>query len=82
IEIGSDLNNEQRTAVLDLVREFADTFALSLAEVIPVVFMKHKLHVDPSVTLPTKVSQHPITEAQKEWCNRILDDMEAAEIIQ
>ncbi|KIJ35100.1 hypothetical protein M422DRAFT_181211, partial [Sphaerobolus stellatus SS14] len=82
INIGDDLTDEQCTTVIDLIHEFVDTFALSLAEVIPVDFMKHKLHVDPGVTLPTKINQCPVTGAQREWYNKILDDMEAAEIIQ
>ncbi|KIJ43137.1 hypothetical protein M422DRAFT_170291 [Sphaerobolus stellatus SS14] len=82
IEIGDDLSEKQRTKVIDLVREFADTFALSLAEVVPVDFMKHKLNVQPGVTLPKKVNQRPVTEAQREWYSNILDDMEATEIIQ
>ncbi|KIJ33669.1 hypothetical protein M422DRAFT_88531, partial [Sphaerobolus stellatus SS14] len=55
IEVGPDLTEGQRDRVMALVRVFADTFALSLAEVIPVDFMKHKLHVNPTATLPTKV---------------------------
>ncbi|KIJ43021.1 hypothetical protein M422DRAFT_93378, partial [Sphaerobolus stellatus SS14] len=82
INIGLDLINEQCEEVLNLVHEFADMFALSLVEVIPVDFMRHKLHVDPKVTLPTKVNQWPVTGAQCEWYNKILDDMESAEIIQ
>ncbi|KIJ52708.1 hypothetical protein M422DRAFT_43085 [Sphaerobolus stellatus SS14] len=34
------------------------------------------------VPLPMKVHQRPVTGAQKDWYNKILDDMEAAEIIQ
>ncbi|KIJ29608.1 hypothetical protein M422DRAFT_188199, partial [Sphaerobolus stellatus SS14] len=82
IDIGDDLTDAQRMTVTELIREFADTFTLSLAEVIPVDFMTHKLKVKPGATLPTKINQRPVTEAQKDWYNKILDDMEAAEIIQ
>ncbi|KIJ48200.1 hypothetical protein M422DRAFT_162835, partial [Sphaerobolus stellatus SS14] len=82
VNIGIDLTDDQHTTVIDLMSEIADTFALPLAEVIPVNFMQHKLHVKPGVSLPMKVHQCPITGAQKDWYNKILDDMEAAEIIQ
>ncbi|KIJ22819.1 hypothetical protein M422DRAFT_196643, partial [Sphaerobolus stellatus SS14] len=82
VNIGEDLTAAQCTKVIELVRGFSDTFALSLSEVIPVDFMTHKLHVQPGITLPTKFNPHPIAEALKEWYNRILDNMEAAEIIQ
>ncbi|KAF8521494.1 hypothetical protein JB92DRAFT_2660403, partial [Gautieria morchelliformis] len=68
--------------ILDLVKEFADIFALPLSEVFPVDFTTHKLHVDPTVTLPKKIHQKPVTAAQKEWYDNILTDMEEANIIQ
>ncbi|KAG9023472.1 hypothetical protein FS837_005786, partial [Tulasnella sp. UAMH 9824] len=80
VSIGSDLLPEQRLRVESLVRAYADIFALSLSEVLPVDFMKHKLNVDPGVNLPVRVHQKPLTDAQKEWWLEILDEMEASGI--
>ncbi|KAJ6550921.1 hypothetical protein B0H10DRAFT_2242510 [Mycena sp. CBHHK59/15] len=43
---------------------------------------KHRIDIDPSIKLPTRISQHPLTEKQKEWFYNILDEMEAAHVIQ
>jgi transposase InsO family protein len=82
IEIGPDLTEEQKEQVCALVREYADIFALSLSEVLYVDWYKHKLHIEPNQTFPTRINQRPITEGQKEWFNNILDDMEKSFIIQ
>ncbi|KAF8068832.1 hypothetical protein FPV67DRAFT_1415511, partial [Lyophyllum atratum] len=82
IDIGPDLTEGQREQVRSLVREYADVFALSLSEVLPVDWYKHKLNIKPDVKFPTRINQRPITEAQKSWFNEILDDMEKSYIIQ
>ena len=82
ITIGPDLTDTQRDEIRALVREYADVFALSLSEVKVVDWYKHHLHIDPSVKLPKKTAQRPITEAQKDWFFSILDEMEDAHVIQ
>jgi len=82
IELGTDLTNDQREQIKSLVREYADVFALSLSEVRVVDWYKHHLDVDPSIKLPTRTSQRPITESQKDWFFSILDEMEDAHVIQ
>jgi transposase InsO family protein len=82
VEIGPDLSGEQREQVRALIQEYADVFALSLSEVLYVDWYKHKLNVEPNQTFPTRVSQRPMTEGQKEWFNNILDDMEKSFVIQ
>lgn len=82
IEIGPDLTADQRTTITDLLKEFADIFALSLSEVLTVNFAKHKLNIDPDIILPKKIHQRPVTGPQKEWYNKIITDMEEASIIQ
>ena len=79
--IGSDLTPAQRTQVEELVQTYADVFALSLSEVLPVSFIQHKLHVDPTVKLPTKVYQKPLMAAQKPWYYGKIDEMESVGII-
>ena len=46
VTIGTDLSNEQQTAVTNLLREYPDIFALNLSEVFPVDFVQHKLNID------------------------------------
>ena len=82
IEIGKDLTEEQKGCVKSLICEYTDIFALSLSEVQFVDWYTHKLHIEPKTKFPTRVNQCLVTEAQKKWFNEILDDMEAAHIIQ
>ena len=83
IEIGEDLSEEQKGHVKSLIREYADVFTLSLSKVQFVDWYTHKLHIEPGeMKFPTRVNQHPVTEVQKKWFNKILDGMEAAHVIQ
>ena len=82
VSIGVDLTEDQRDRVRALVAEFADVFALSLSEVRPVDWFKHKLNIDPDVKLPQRTAQRPITGAQKDWFFGILDEMEESCVIQ
>ena len=82
IELGPDLTDDQRERIRTLIQDYADVFAISLSEVRVVDWHKHHLNIDTSVKLPTRVSQRPITEAQKDWFFSILDEMEDAHVIQ
>src|ERR1700683_458457 len=82
IEFGTDLTADQLAEVKDLVREFADVFALSISEVFYVDWHHHHLNVDPNVKLPHRMSQRPITENQKDWYYHMLDETESAHVIQ
>src|SRR6266481_9117188 len=81
IEIRHDLLDGERALVISLIKEYPDIFALNLSEVFPVDFMKHKLNIDPSIVLPKKIHQRPITELQWAFFTNIIDDMEKAGII-
>lgn len=82
IEIGQDLSENQKDEVRNLIREYADVFALSLSEVLFVDWYTHKLNLPADAKFSTKVNQHPVTELQKKWFHDILDDMEKSHIIQ
>ena len=43
VSIGTDLTDREQTAVVELICEYPDIFALSLSEVFPVDFATHKL---------------------------------------
>ena len=82
IEFGTDLTEDQLCKVKSLVREFADVFALSLSEVLFVDWHHHHLDINPDTKLPKHMSQRPITENQKDWYYRMLDEMEESHVIQ
>ena len=82
ITIGPDLTKAQHEEIRTLISEYADVFALSLSEVKVIDWYKHHLNVDPSVKLPKKTAQRPITEAQMDWFFSILDEMEETHVIQ
>ena len=82
IEIGPDLTTEQRKKVEDLIKEYADIFALTLSEVFYVDWHKHTITIDPDAKLPKRMAQRPITEQQKAWFYNILDEMEESHVIQ
>ncbi|KII83900.1 hypothetical protein PLICRDRAFT_118607, partial [Plicaturopsis crispa FD-325 SS-3] len=82
VSIGADITAAQRREVQETLAEFADVFALDLAEVLPVDFVTHKLNVDPDAKLPrTRASQPGLTAAQKSWYYDKLDEMEKAGIV-
>ncbi|EJD41162.1 hypothetical protein AURDEDRAFT_69161, partial [Auricularia subglabra TFB-10046 SS5] len=81
VTIGDDLSAEQRGQVQDLVREFADVFTLSLNEVRLVDFMEHRLGLPEGTTGPRAANQKPLTEPQREWLYKALDEMEACDIV-
>ncbi|QRV83014.1 Retrovirus-related Pol polyprotein from transposon opus [Ceratobasidium sp. AG-Ba] len=81
IHIGNDLTLEQRMIVEDLVREFADVYTLSLSEVSPVDFIEHRLDIPDGVSFPKRAGQKKLTEPQRKWLYKVLDDMEQAKII-
>ncbi|EGN99188.1 hypothetical protein SERLA73DRAFT_54268, partial [Serpula lacrymans var. lacrymans S7.3] len=55
ITIGQELLKEQKQKVSNLIKKYADIFALSLAEVQPVTLYVHKLNLPPDVNGPTKI---------------------------
>ncbi|KIJ55959.1 hypothetical protein M422DRAFT_140680, partial [Sphaerobolus stellatus SS14] len=72
-----------RVRVENLVKEFADTFALSLSEVKPNQHTKHCIHVPPEARLPRngrKPSQ-PLTLSQCTWLYDQVNKLEEAGII-
>jgi hypothetical protein len=84
ITIGDDLTSGERNKVVDLLREYADCFALSMGEVLVVKGAAHRLNIPnrETATFRTKVNQRPMSVPQKEYFNGVLDKMLAADIIE
>ncbi|KAJ7748249.1 hypothetical protein B0H14DRAFT_3513840 [Mycena olivaceomarginata] len=82
VTIGPDLTQEQRGRVQAFISEFADCFALSMKEVVPIPGAEHTMNVPADATFSTKVHQRPTTPAQKVWYNGVIDEMLEAGIIE
>lgn len=81
IGIRSDLTPTEKSTVTQLIIEFADCFALSMGEVIPVTGAVHHLNIPENAVFSRKVRQRPLTPAQRPWFHKKLDEMLAAGII-
>ncbi|KAH7919814.1 hypothetical protein BV22DRAFT_986463, partial [Leucogyrophana mollusca] len=81
VEIGNDLTEEQRNRVRDMIKHYADNFALSIREVYPVDFKTFKLSFPEGTTFSTKVNQRPLTPPQRAYLYERLNEMAAAGII-
>jgi hypothetical protein len=57
VKIGDDLSDDQRTDIIQLIREFTDCFALSMSEVMAVPGAMHKLNIPEGAKFKTKVNQ-------------------------
>ncbi|KAG9125582.1 hypothetical protein FRC07_007015 [Ceratobasidium sp. 392] len=82
VKIGSDLGEEQKKQVESLVSEFADVFALTLSEVLPVDITQMKLDIPEDAAFPKRVGQRKFSEPQKLALYDMLDDLEAAKVIE
>ena len=81
IRIGDDLSPEETTIVGDLIKEYADCFALLMSEVHHVPGAVHKINIPEGKTFNTKVHQRPLTTPQRTYFNGVLDQMLEAGVI-
>ncbi|KIM79278.1 hypothetical protein PILCRDRAFT_52296, partial [Piloderma croceum F 1598] len=81
IRIGDDLSPEEKIIVQDLIKEYADCFALSMSEVYHVPGAVHKIDVPKDKVFNTKVHQRPLTPPQRTYYNGVLDQMLEAGVI-
>ncbi|KAI0066287.1 hypothetical protein BV25DRAFT_1879439, partial [Artomyces pyxidatus] len=81
ITIGTDLTTEEREAVKNLVVEFADCFALSVSEVLPVESAAHHLNLPNRDRIPFKVHQQPLVGEKQAYFAKHVDLMLQAGII-
>ncbi|QRV73367.1 Retrovirus-related Pol polyprotein from transposon opus [Ceratobasidium sp. AG-Ba] len=82
IRIGDKLTDVQKSKVENLVREYADVFALNLSEVLPVDFTQMKLDIPEGATFPKRVGQKKLTKPQRQALYSMLDKLEEAKIIE
>jgi hypothetical protein len=83
VSVGADLSDEQRNRVSELLSEFADCFALSVREVLPIPGAEHRMHIPPDVTFPKKIPhQRQLTEAQRAYLSAAIDELAEADIIE
>ncbi|KIJ58244.1 hypothetical protein HYDPIDRAFT_103052, partial [Hydnomerulius pinastri MD-312] len=79
---GDSLSPEQRKQVEELVAQFADIFAGSLAEVLQVPGTSHKLNIPEGTKFNIRVHQRALTPPQLKFLNERIDEMLKAGIIE
>ena len=82
VTIGDDLSPDQRQKVQDLVRSFADVFALSVNEVKVADNATHRLDIPKDATFSMKVHQRPLTPPQHKYLYKSIDAMLEAGVIE
>jgi hypothetical protein len=81
IRIGDDLSPEETLVVQELIRQYADCFALSMGGVYHVPGAVHKIDVPKGKVFNTKVHQRPLTPPQRTYYDGVLDQMLEAGVI-
>ncbi|KAG2742827.1 hypothetical protein P692DRAFT_201658361, partial [Suillus brevipes Sb2] len=82
VQYGPDLTPEEREKVKVLVSKFADIFACSLGEVLPVPGTIHRLDIPDGTTFNLRVHQWPLTPLQLQFLHGKVDEMLEAGIIE
>ena len=75
VRVGDDISGEEHATVQQLVKEFADVFALSVHEVKHIPGAKLRLDVPEDAPLHTKIGQKLMTPPQAVYFSRALDIM-------
>ena len=77
VTLGDTLNPQERQKAKELITEYADVFACTLSEVLPLRGVYHNLNVPHDAKLSTKFNQRPLSAPQKEyfhkWTNQMLE---------
>ena len=82
VTLGPDLTEDERRQASELIREFADCFALSVSEVTQVPGAVHRLNIPADAKFSTKVHQRPLTPPQRQYLNKKIDEMLEAGVIE
>jgi hypothetical protein len=82
VQYGNELTRDEHGQAEALVTSFADVFAGSLSEVLPVLGAKHTLNIPEGVTFNLRVHQCALTPPQLQFLHGRIDEMLAAGIIE
>ena len=82
VTLGPDLTDDEREKATDLIREFADCFALAVSEVTQVPGVVHRLNVPNDAKFSSKINQRPLTPPQRQYLNKKIDEMLEAGVIE
>ena len=81
VTIGPDISQTERQTVEDLLREYADCFALALKEVNAIPGAVHELKIPENTTFRTKIPPRSYNPDQRAFVNAKVDEMLEAGII-
>ena len=81
VTIGRDTTQEEREVVQELLKEYADCFALSIKEVNAIPGAVHKLNIPDGATFRTKIPPRSYNPDQRAFVNAKVDEMLEAGII-
>ncbi|KAG2749752.1 hypothetical protein P692DRAFT_20699450, partial [Suillus brevipes Sb2] len=82
VQYGENLTPEELEQVKALVIDYADIFACSLGEVIPVPGAVHRLNIPEGTAFNLRAHQRPLTPPQTEFLHGKIDEMLKAGIIE
>ncbi|KIK32385.1 hypothetical protein CY34DRAFT_63853, partial [Suillus luteus UH-Slu-Lm8-n1] len=82
VQFGKDLTPEELESARNLIGKYADIFAGSLKEVLPVPGAIHKLNIPDGTTFNLRVQQCPLTPPQIQFLHGKVDEMLEAGIIE
>ncbi|KAG2150750.1 uncharacterized protein EDB93DRAFT_1072262, partial [Suillus bovinus] len=82
VQYGKELTEEEHKKVEDLVEKYADIFACSLSEVLPVPGAQHRLNIPESVTFSLHIRQQALMLPQTQFLHSRVDKMLAMGIIE
>jgi hypothetical protein len=83
LKIGADLSPTEHARLEEVLRSFANCFALSMSEVIAVDGAEHKLNIPncADAKFRTNPRQCPLSTPQRVYLNNVIDKMLKADII-
>ena len=81
VTIGPDITQNQRQIVEELLKEYADCFALSIKEVNAIPGAVHQLNIPEGATFRTKIPPRAYNPDQRAFINAKVDEMLEAGII-
>jgi hypothetical protein len=81
VTVGPDITNEQRQIIQELLKEYADCFALSMKEVNAIPGAVHKLNIPEGTTFRTKIPPRSYNPDQRAFVNAKVNEMLDAGII-